>query len=501
MLIIYSGNGITYIDLFSTFIQISETFLEFQLPNPIRERYFPFSHSTESLRLYVRESYQHIYEIIKESMMAPKEGLKILVTGVPGIGKSMLLLYIIFRFMNDESFSNQPFAFHFALDRCVVFRPQGEGIYSMEEITGGKKTDLNTMLVLIDLMEVSNPQFTGRYSIIFSSPNPARYKEFMKGLNSMSLLLPTWSEEELCMISDEKEEWYEGFVTFGGVPRLVFGRLTESLKSVEDSIISVGSDMVKKFMETGHGGLDADISYKLVHINPPVKDRVFDYRGRRVFSFASDVIFKKLAKLYQNSILEAARGIFNEGVISREMCRESSAGVYFEKIVLWLQPLSGVHRVYLLLAMETSSMKRKVATDTESDITVAIPSDTVLLPPIPHKSFQLKASIHYKPRISNMESGNSFFVLPAGEGSFKLFVLQITVAEVHPVKMNGLLKIIMKFPESIQRRLVEISLIFVTPVNGTLTQPQALITQTVEGALKAPAQLRNVRQFCLRYSL
>lgn len=67
----------------------------------------------------------------------------------------------------------------------------------------------------------------------------------------------------------------------------------------------------------------------------------------------------------------------------------------------------------------------------------------------------LQPNFLYRPKISNLESGDAFYALPSefcqdGQPVFPLVVLQITVGENHPVKVNGL-HIILASPEFIQQ--------------------------------------------------
>ena len=49
-----------------------------------------------------------------------------LFTGVPGIGKSLFMVYFISRFLVDERFTDKSFALEFTAGKYVYFRPTGE---------------------------------------------------------------------------------------------------------------------------------------------------------------------------------------------------------------------------------------------------------------------------------------------------------------------------------------------------------------------------------------
>jgi hypothetical protein len=73
---------------------------------------------------------------------------------------------------------------------------------------------------------------------IFSSPNQARYKEFMKNLACFVFTLPHWSYIELLNIQVSVDDWYEQVYDFGGVPRIVFwdGMSTDPTLSLEKAL-------------------------------------------------------------------------------------------------------------------------------------------------------------------------------------------------------------------------------------------------------------------------
>jgi len=67
-----------------------------------------------------------------------------------------------------------------------------------------------------------------------------------------------------------------------------------------------------------------------------------------------------------------------------------------------------------------------------------------------------------------LESGDAFGLIPSGDDNetYYLIVLQITVAENHPVKVHGLRQIIAAYSTEIQNKITRKFLIFVTPLHG-----------------------------------
>ena len=145
-----------------------------------------------------------------------------LFTGVPGIGKSLFMVYFISRFLTDERFTDKRFALEFTRGQYLYFRPTGEeGEFWCSIHEGTRRKDF---LLLCDIDETVGPVSRAKWTYIFSSHDPARYKEITKNSPKRVYILPTWSELELMFVSADKQigDWYENFVLFGGVPRYIF---------------------------------------------------------------------------------------------------------------------------------------------------------------------------------------------------------------------------------------------------------------------------------------
>ena len=102
----------------------------------------------------------------------------------------------------------------------------------------------------------------------------------------------------------------------------------------------------------------------------------------------------------------------------------------------------------------------------------------------------LKQDKLYIPPVGNLESGDAFCVMTINN-VLTLVVLQVTIAENHPVKMNGLTTIYNCYNNTIPKVLIKNKiLIFVTPKNGTLKNNQNLVTQNGKNATTIPANIR-----------
>ena len=116
----------------------------------------------------------------------------------------------------------------------------------------------------------------------------------------------------------------------------------------------------------------------------------------------------------------------------------------------------------------------------------------------------LKPDIFYQPRNSNMESGDAFCMISTvtdnGRTAYKLIILQITVAEKHDVKINGLKEIIAAYPDEIATNIIEKSLVFVTPKYGKLNSFQKYVNRGGESPKRnIPKDIAEFKQYVTEY--
>ena len=186
------------------------------LPKVFKQRY-----GTIPKTIYVRDCYRELYKIATDSMVdASLDYCATLFTGVPGIGKSLFMVYFISRFLVDERFTDKSFALEFTAGMYVYFRRKvNSGAHSRTEP---------------DIVATVEPVARAKWTYIFSSPDPKRYKQILKNFPNHRYTLPTWSELELMLLSADRpvSEWYNDFVLFGGSATLHFQwqKFSQSLK-------------------------------------------------------------------------------------------------------------------------------------------------------------------------------------------------------------------------------------------------------------------------------
>jgi CheY-like chemotaxis protein/signal transduction histidine kinase len=80
-------------------------------------------------KLYVRRSYKELYDEATRLLAQdpqPPSAVQ-LITGVPGIGKSVCIIYFIYRYLRDSRFANKRLAVEFSRDEYCYFLPSAEG--------------------------------------------------------------------------------------------------------------------------------------------------------------------------------------------------------------------------------------------------------------------------------------------------------------------------------------------------------------------------------------
>lgn len=477
------------------------------LPWLFQERYKKGS----NISLFCRDCYRSLYSQFKKFV---SDGMKsevivnipiILLTGVPGTGKSMFSVYYLIKLMMDEEFPLKEVVLehHQGVYNKITLTSQvnrfDPGGWTELELSVTQLQDPGRHLVFSDIITKEEPFKAGRWLFIFASPDPSRYRCTMKDARvGYRFTMPTWSEQELMtVVGDEnKDEIYDRFVLFGGVPRYVLwkgpGQSPEQM--LEDAIVSKGSGIMEYFSSNGHGDIDKDRSFMLVHLNPPrlSDDSDWDYQKPFEFSFASDEIFRRLIDKFDQSLLDSARSQFNNGAWSRSYGK-GSAGHLFEKLVLWWTPIANK-------SVELTSLDNRA-----NRLTATLPAMQLL----PHlweakkgsKAGELEANCLYQPRITNLESADAFCVISEGEGPATLIVLQVTVGKTHPIKVNGLKKIVRAYPLTIQRALGKTLLVFVIPVNGALQGPQPLHTKGGTVAVSVPSEAQGFQQYVVEYAV
>eukprot|EP01038_Epipyxis_sp_PR26KG_P017743 gene17743-24731_t len=250
---------------------IKDNFLEFST------RHTLFTSDTRIQSLYIRSDYVEVFKLIKNHvnevrLMDAEDIIHIVVTGTPGIGKSLFAYYFLWKSLQDETFENKKLYFQSAPD-CIFYLPKdGEMIELSVDDKRKARGDPETVL-LVDMDELKGPAKWGGITIILASPNEARFKEFLKHGNPENFFMNPWSYEDIIKVWEKEyqnnkvslEDVDKIFYMYGGVIRFVLEqnkKASSSMNKVFDKIKSfkdLAKCISKKSVE------DSLITYKIVH--------------------------------------------------------------------------------------------------------------------------------------------------------------------------------------------------------------------------------------------
>ena len=413
-----------------------------------------------------------------------------LFTGVPGIGKTFFMIYFLCRYSRDDRFADKRFVTEFSRGEYCYYRPTevaGEYVIS-------KQIDhdvLKNILLVCDMAESTQPAAYAKYSLVFSSPNPRRYKQFIRNSHGITFTLPTWTEKELCALVPRTVIWYDRFVKFGGVPQLIFWPRGFTVEMFDHEIAAKGEAIATEFAKLCCFSIDSESSCLLVHINPPrAANGRYMYSDLPVESFASDYVIRKLCSLHGKSIFAKAAALFNTGRYLRFLeFQANTVGYIFEKLCLWLTPVAG------------STITCKALHANMVPLVLSVPNAKTLDSKWNDNGICLMSGVLYQ--LSNMEAGHAFSIQLVN-GEYALIVLQMTVAEVHPMKADGLSYIYNAYPKAISKLITRKIIIFVTPVDGKLRNKQPIHAQNNDlfvSACDIPSGVDDFEQWVYHHHL
>jgi len=144
----------------------------------------------------VSKDRERVYDLILDSLRHNK--IRVLVTGTPGIGKSHLAYYVMWKLTQHKDFANKRVFFQY--DNGVLYEllETGARISSVDELQKSSGS-----LLFVDNVSKSEPiSCMIARTIVFSSPDTTRYREFRKGHGFIQLILNPPSIEDIKCIFD-----------------------------------------------------------------------------------------------------------------------------------------------------------------------------------------------------------------------------------------------------------------------------------------------------------
>ena len=175
-------------------------------------------------RLYIRESYRTIASRILEV-----NGIqKVIITGTPGIGKSLFLIYLLWQLVKERTrvlFIYYPFNIYYdgnggvfefessSLPSAIDYSFWNESLWCLFDAKFKEEGDLAGLRVGLSTI------------ILSSSPRHKMVNDFQKPPVPDCFYMPIWTEAELEAIAllfpNSSDEWHNRFTILGGIPRHV----------------------------------------------------------------------------------------------------------------------------------------------------------------------------------------------------------------------------------------------------------------------------------------
>ncbi|KAG2766144.1 hypothetical protein Pcac1_g22488 [Phytophthora cactorum] len=372
---------------------------------------------TERQTLYIRSSYKSIAAQAL-SKVDPNRRKYAVITGTPGIGKSVFVYYVMWRLIKDRK-------------RVLLF--EGEGNFYFDGTTMftckalPDKSNLQfwspDLWCLVDSLDpTSIPGLPYRRCSVLLASTPRRdcIGEFKKLAPAPDVFyMPLWTKEELATIAPMYPHaaavWENRFECLGGVPRLVLQDIETDPQawlmsacnscSLDDCImlVSIYSEINSK----------TKIAQILIHIHSQEP-----YREYKVV-YASDLAMQLIVRTkwrLDRAKLQSLLGSSDGNPLAQSLC-----GYIFELYSMDLLEQGGTF-VYRKLLSEKSKRKR----GTPADGTIDIPRSSQPRQIVERVEVGQLANQLYVPRTSNYTAIDAW--MPHFGG------FQITVGKKHDIK-------------------------------------------------------------------
>jgi hypothetical protein len=184
-------------------------------------------------KLYIRESYRTIASSIKPGINGVE---KVIITGTPGIGKSLFLIYLLQKLVKEGKrvlIIYHPLNIYYDGTGGVFEIKNGQFPYNGDDSFWN-----DSLWCLYDAKgkneaEVHELPYDFCNFILSTSPRREMVNDFKKPPVPQYFYMPPWTESELEAISSlfphiATTEWHDRFEILGGIPRHIFEDTTKN---------------------------------------------------------------------------------------------------------------------------------------------------------------------------------------------------------------------------------------------------------------------------------
>jgi hypothetical protein len=285
-----------------------------------------FLQNTEknSPSIITRKSTRDLWDIVVEITTTPNN--HVLVTGSSGVGKSRSMAYLLRKLLLNgktvvyESAMEEKFFLFKATG--IVYEVMWVSSAFMRPSLIEELQDPGNFYLIDPKDDSSDPVIVPAHTILASSPNPKRYKGFIKRKEAFTRYMPMWNIEELEAVrhilgsavnEDEavtEDDLLERFHNLGGRPRSVFARdevRRKEISRITDNVSKMTIELIVKVIEGTAGDLDESSDRKL---GTPTSN-ICGYNSTNPFNsdtrevvFVSKLVEVELAKAHARKMWE-----------------------------------------------------------------------------------------------------------------------------------------------------------------------------------------------------
>ncbi|KAF8545093.1 hypothetical protein BDD12DRAFT_800727 [Trichophaea hybrida] len=459
-------------------------------------------------RLLVRQAYKELYQAIRSGEESRPGDIKrvrqedgtvslvtdrslrqeiekvFLITGHPGIGKTMYLSYLLVQRM----LLGEPTIFqlaeridgvmdiinvvHFLIDDC--------GVRVMDEALYMECCQNTEIWVLADQKPVGYPRQLNNHQwlvIVSSSPRVDNLKSLVKEYCPRQFVMSTWDWGEIVAASimnnvpaEKLEELFTLFNKYGPVARLLFVTLfpahppeenyvRDNVSTYERVLDTKIQNMLKgnplKYSSTQLGNSD---SHTIIMMHP-LKNSKYNFISKdAVITIATPYIGHKIGLSSTKATKKGAQALY-QFLLGQDDTKTAAAWVFEAR----MHPVFELGGPFLLETIGASSGFRINIKSGSKTFSKVSDLGTILRQQKGSPKFKEELlGVYFKPEHSGLTSVDSFVVITDFDAQApRLVLFQLTIGGSHPVNSSGLMSIWKELPAELNQ--TDPAIVFVIP--------------------------------------
>lgn len=239
-------------------------------------------------KIYLRRCYRQLIDLmgLVNKGVVETEACRYLITGTPGIGKSLFLIFVLWELLQKNK------RVLYCSGSTIVYYDVNGACWIMDAVPGLRVYDITQtdclfwrkdLYCLYDLQDTKESSALERVSykycqfFLCTSPKRGSYNDYVKGLNAKRrFFMLIWSEKEMRRIAPlytRSNAWEKVYQYLGGIPRSVLSREvheTAALAEIKSGSLICDFHRVKKLTEDPDEVIsidDMDHIHRIIHIH------------------------------------------------------------------------------------------------------------------------------------------------------------------------------------------------------------------------------------------